>query len=79
MAALRLDGTTACMTLEGTTDTESFRAYVEAVLVPALQPGDVVVMGQPVPAQERPHAGPDRAGGGPSAVPARLLAGSQSH
>lgn len=44
MAALRLDGTTACMTLEGTTDTESFRAYVEAVRVPTLQPGDVVVM-----------------------------------
>ena len=44
MAALRLDGTTACLTLEGTTDTESFRACVEAVRVPTLQPGDVVVM-----------------------------------
>lgn len=32
------------MTLEGTTDTESFRAYVEAVLVPTLRPGDLVVM-----------------------------------
>ena len=32
------------MTLEGATDTESFRAYVQAVLVPTLQPGDVVVM-----------------------------------
>lgn len=44
MAALRLDGRTACMTLEGATDTESFRAYVEAVLLPTLQPGDLVVM-----------------------------------
>jgi transposase len=44
MAALRLDGTTACMTLEGTTDTESFRAYVQAVLVPTLRPGDIVIM-----------------------------------
>lgn len=44
MASLRLDGRTACMTLEGATDTESFRAYVEVVLVPTLQPGDVVVM-----------------------------------
>ena len=44
MAALRLDGTTACMALEGTTDTESFRAYVAAVLVPTLRPGDTVVM-----------------------------------
>jgi len=44
MASLRLDGRTECMTLEGATDTESFRAYVEVVLVPTLQPGDVVVM-----------------------------------
>ena len=44
MAALRLDGRTACMTLEGATDTESFRVYVEAVLLPTLQPGDLVVM-----------------------------------
>ena len=44
IASVRLDGTTACMTLEGTTDTESFRAYVEAVLVPTLRPGDVVIM-----------------------------------
>ena len=32
------------MALEGTTDTESFRAYVEAVLVPTLRAGDLVVM-----------------------------------
>jgi len=44
IASVRLDGTTACMALEGTTDTESFRAYVEAVLVPTLRPGDLVVM-----------------------------------
>lgn len=44
MAAIRINGATACMALEGTTDTESFRAYVEAVLVPTLRPGDIVVM-----------------------------------
>ena len=44
MASLRLDGRIECLTLEGATDTESFRVYVEAVLVPTLQPGDVVVM-----------------------------------
>ena len=44
MSSIRLDGSTACMALEGTTDTESFRAYVEAVLVPTLRPGDLVVM-----------------------------------
>ena len=44
MSSIRLDGTTACMALVGTTDTESFRAYVQAVLVPTLRPGDLVVM-----------------------------------
>ena len=44
MSSIRLDGTTACMALEGTTDTESFRAYVEVVLVPTLRPGDLVVL-----------------------------------
>ena len=28
IASLRLDGSTACLALEGPTDTESFRAYV---------------------------------------------------
>jgi transposase len=32
------------MTLEGSTDTESFRAHVGQVLVPTLRPGDIVVM-----------------------------------
>jgi len=32
------------MTLEGTTDTESFHAYVGQVLVPTLRPGDIVIM-----------------------------------
>ncbi len=44
ISSIRLDGSTACMALEGTTDTESFRAYVGEVLVPALRPGDLVVM-----------------------------------
>ena len=44
MASLRLDGRTECLTLAGATDTESFRAYVERLLVPTLQPGDCVVM-----------------------------------
>ena len=54
MAALRLDGRTACMTLEGATDTESIRAYVEVVLVPTLQPGDLVVMDNLSPHQSDP-------------------------
>lgn len=44
ISSIRLDGSTACMALEGTTDTESFRAYVREVLVPALRLGDIVVL-----------------------------------
>jgi transposase len=44
ISSIRLNGSTACMALEGTTDTESFRAYVSEVLQPTLQPGDIVVM-----------------------------------
>lgn len=32
------------MAMEGATDTESFRAYVQTVLLPTLKPGDIVVM-----------------------------------
>ena len=44
ISSIRLDGSTACMALEGTTDTESFRAYVGEVLVPTVRPGDIVVL-----------------------------------
>ena len=44
ISSVRLDGTTACMTIEGATNTEVFRAYVREVLVPSLRPGDIVVM-----------------------------------
>jgi len=37
ISSIRLDGSTACMALEGTTDTESFRAYVSEVLRPTLR------------------------------------------
>ena len=44
IGSIRLDGSTACMTIEGATDTEIFRAYVRDVLCPTLRPGDVVMM-----------------------------------
>lgn len=44
LGALRLDGTTACMALEGATDAEAFRTYVREVLCPILRPGDIVIM-----------------------------------
>jgi transposase len=44
LSSIRLDGTTACMAIEGATDTEVFRAFVRTVLCPTLRPGDMVVM-----------------------------------
>ena len=48
IASIRLEGSTACMAIEGATDTEVFRAYVRRVLCPTLCPtlcaGDLVIM-----------------------------------
>jgi transposase len=44
IAALRADGLTAPAVFDGPIDNESFLAYVEQVLIPALRPGDVVVL-----------------------------------
>jgi transposase len=44
LGAMSLGGWVATMTIEAATDAEIFLAYVEQVLCPALQPGDVVVM-----------------------------------
>lgn len=44
ISSVRLDGTSACMTIEGATDTAVFHAYVQAVLVPALRAGDIVIL-----------------------------------
>lgn len=41
---MRLDGSTACMAIEGATDTGVFGAYVREVLLPTLRVGDIVVM-----------------------------------
>lgn len=54
ISSLRLDGSTACMALKGATDTESFRAYVESVLVPTLGPGDLVVRDNLAPHKSDP-------------------------
>jgi transposase len=44
ISSIRLDGSTACLAIEGATDTEVFRAYVRAVLCPTLRAGDIVIM-----------------------------------
>jgi transposase len=44
IGAIRMDGSTACMTIEGATSAAVFRAYVREILAPFLRQGDVVVM-----------------------------------
>lgn len=44
VAALRIDGLTAPMVLDGAMNGAAFKAYVEQVLAPSLTPGDIVVM-----------------------------------
>lgn len=44
IGSIRLDGTSACMTVDGATDKDVFREYVRRVLVPTLRPGDIVVL-----------------------------------
>ena len=44
ICAVRSNGSTACMTLKGATDTEAFRTYVRQVLCPILRPDDLVIM-----------------------------------
>jgi transposase len=43
-AALRCDGLTAPMVLDGPMHGIAFQTYVEAVLVPTLRPGDIVIL-----------------------------------
>jgi transposase len=57
IGAMRVDGSTTCMTLEGATDTEAFRAYVGQVLGPTLRRGDVVIMDNLSPHKSDPTLG----------------------
>jgi transposase len=44
ISSVRLDGSTACMVVDGATTKDIFKAYVEKILLPTLHPGDVVVL-----------------------------------
>jgi len=44
IGAVRQDGRTACMTVEGAVNAEVFRSYVSEILLPTLIPGDILVM-----------------------------------
>jgi len=44
ISSIRLDGSTACMAIDGATDADVFRGYVRHVLLPTLRQGDIVVL-----------------------------------
>ena len=44
ISSVRLDGSTACMVVDGATDKDVFQAYVQHILLPTLKAGDIVVM-----------------------------------
>src|SRR5512135_2677686 len=52
ISALRLSGVVAPLAFEGATDTLAFQTYVEPVLTPQLQPGDVVIWDNLKPHQD---------------------------
>ena len=54
LSSIRLDGSTACMTIEGATDTEVFRTFVREVLCPTLSAGDIVIMDNLSPHKSEP-------------------------
>jgi transposase len=44
ISSVRLDGSTACMVVDGATTKDVFKAYVEQILLPTLKAGDIVVL-----------------------------------
>jgi transposase len=44
ISSVRLNGSTACMVVEGATTKDIFEAYIKQILLPTLQAGDIVVL-----------------------------------
>ena len=44
ISSVRLDGSTACMVVDGATTKDVFKAYAEQILLPTLKSGDIVVL-----------------------------------
>jgi hypothetical protein len=77
-SAVRLEGVVAPMLLDGPVNAETFAGYVEDCLLPALEPGDVLIMDKPA----CPQGGADHPGGRGcrvhARVPASVFAGLES-
>ena len=79
LGAVRLDGTTAAMAIEGATDTSVFQAYVRNVLLPFLRPGEIVVMDNLAPHKNEQTLELIAQAGCSSSLLAAVFPCSQSH
>ena len=79
LAALRHDRLTAPCLFDGPINGESFRAYVEQILLPTLKPGDIVVMDNLGSHKGNAVRQAIRSAGATEAVSAGLLTRPQSH
>ena len=79
LCSIRLDGSTACMTVTGATDTEVFRTYVRSVLAPTLRPGDIVIMDNLSPHKNELTLSLIAQAGAPSPLSSTLLSRLQPH
>ncbi len=75
ISSVRLDGSTACMTIEGATDTAVFHAYVREILGPSLRPGDIVIMDNLGPHKKRADPRADHCRRRHRTLPPGLLSG----
>ena len=74
-----LGGMGETMAVEGSTDREVFETYVERVLAPTLECGQVVIMDNLLSPQTGQGEGTDRGAGMRASLPTLLLAGFQSY
>ena len=66
LAAWRVTGLTAPGVFDGAIDGESFRAYIDQILVPTLHPGDIVIAATSGPTRSPASNAPSRLPGPPS-------------
>jgi hypothetical protein len=79
LSSLSAEGIGPCLAAEGSTNAAVFEAYLERMLTPTLQPGQVVVMMDNLSAHKSERVKRAHRGAGMQAtVPAALLAGLQS-
>ena len=80
ISSITPEGMGACVSIEGSSDTESFGLYMRDVLAPRLRPAQNRAYGQPLGAQEeRVGQGPHRAEGMPVVATSLLLTGHEPH